>query len=243
MEIDEVYIEAYLRGRLNAAAQLQADARYASDPGFKQAVEEMRLQMQLARLSHATHIAAQVGAARQRREATERPRSKRRVYYLSAAAAAVLLLVVGAYWWRQATTLQTLYADAFAPPSYLASTAGASGVTPEAYLRYERKDYEGAIPLLTAIPKGTAAGDSAQFYWAACKMEMGEFAPAIAALEGLEGRYPVSTTFGQDIRWYLALALMHEGHEVEAVRYLEVLQVQPRASHRRAVHDLLERLE
>jgi tetratricopeptide (TPR) repeat protein len=241
MKIDETYIEAFIKGQLTAEQHQSAQARYAAEPAFKQAVDEMRMLIHLARLSHATHVAEQVGAARQRHEVKPRA-SGRRIWYWAAAAAAIFV-VVGVYWLQRRPSNQALYAEAFKPAEYRGITAGPSSRLPEAYRLYAQQYYKEATPLLAAIPIGTLEGDSAHFYLANCYMWQEQFDSAITELQALAIRNPETDYFGQDIRWYLALALLHEGLVEDAKRYLEVLVAQPHGSHRDAAQELLGKLE
>jgi hypothetical protein len=239
MEFDEQYIEDYIRRKLADEDMRQADARYSAEPAFAQAVDEMRLLMELAHLSREERMRAQVADA-QARHLAQRSRP-RKMPLLLAAATFLLLAVVGGIWVLRPPLGKRIYADEFRMPSSYEQTLGTQAQA--AYRKYDAGEYREALPLLRSIPVGDSAWDKAQFFIAASQLGADSSAAAITGFQGYLDRHIVGDRWYAEAQWYLALALLDVGRLPEAKTMLQALEKTALGSRRADARRVLERLE
>jgi hypothetical protein len=141
MDFDENYIAQYIKGILPPQEMALADARCEKDLHFKAAVDEVRVLMELASLSHAMHVTERVKAARARHQAANRAPKGLNPYFWAAAATAILLIGFGGYILLQPSTFERYYQAPVAAGNF----AGPNSADADAQKLYADGNYGAAL--------------------------------------------------------------------------------------------------
>lgn len=251
-DLDQAYIEAYIRGELPEDKVAELEARMKVEPTVARAVQETRLLMELAQLSRRQAAQAQVEAARARYRAQSGHRPLRGRLLWAAAAAVLLLGAIGYLAWprqhrlevpsvvwqrwlrnvpgrspilRTPTRAQYLFARAFHPKESLKSTTGGPEVE-EAYLLYDAGRYDSALEAFRPLVQ---SDDSARFFMAQCHLALGMADSALAGMDDYLSRHDRTDGLAMEALWYRALALLRLDREADARAALQVID--PKGSH------------
>jgi tetratricopeptide (TPR) repeat protein len=166
----------------------------------------------------------------------------RRKWFWGLAAGLLLLGIVGGVWGLRRPFSGHVYDEVYAPPVIEGQMLGAGGQPAEGYRLYAQGAYHDALPKLLAVRSGDVAQDSAQFFAGICEMEMGQFPEAIQRLQALRARSgnEATTVLAKGIRWYLGLALWHEGEVDAALPFLRETADDAAAPQRAAARRVLQ---
>lgn len=249
-DLDQAYLEAYIRGELAAPEVADLHARMQADPALARVVEETRLLMELAHLSRRQAAQEQAAQARHRAQAGQRRPRGRLIWAL---AAAVALLVVVGYlarprqppaempwktmqpwllktpgrspWLRKPTRAEYIFAHHYWPKQSLESKLGVAEVE-EAYRLYDAMRYDSALEAFRPLAQ---SDDSARFFMAQCHLALGMADSALAGMDDYLSRHDRTDGLAMEALWYRALALLRLNREADARAALQVID--PKGSH------------
>ena len=244
-------LERYLSDELPPAEKARLERDLREDVALRELFESLRLSQRAVRLGA---IRAEVGQAHARfmadRQADETPADTlperaakvgplqtRPLGWAMRIAASVLLLVLG-YAGYQLATLdgRELYADKFVGYQ-LPTTRGVDAPPSPLEARYRVGDFAGVLKQAATLRSKTVTD---QFLEAMAHLQLGQYPPAIARLEGAQAanRAFANPLFEPEIEYYLALAYLGDGQLGRAEARLRAIHDNPRHPYREFVNGL-----
>ncbi len=229
-------IENYTTGNMSSSERKAFEERLTSDPALSEEYNAYMNAHKALKVLQAKYLKNKLAAPTQQQKTKIVPFRQRRISW--AAAAAILILLSGMAWFANTQYNEQAIAAAFYRPPNLSGTKSADDARAleEASYAFNKNDFEKAIQLTASVPQENVNYGQAQYILGHAHLKTDNLPAAETAFRNV-------TALGKgadyhDAKWYLALVLIKEKKEKEAIKLLDEIISEGKGGYTKAAADL-----